>query len=66
MRFGGGLISTGFTVSAIDGILRLVMDDPPTAVDGEEFEEGENSQRRASLDPGLRADSADDGERAEP
>jgi hypothetical protein len=52
MRFGGGLISTGFTLSAIDGVLRLLMDDPPTAADG--TPDKESSPGTASLDPRLR------------
>jgi len=58
MRFGGGLISTSFTFSAIDGVLRLLMDDPPTAVDGEGVEETDGEQA-ASLDPRTRPDQDD-------
>lgn len=60
MRFGGGLISTGFTFSAIDGVLRLLIDDPPTEFEGEEFDgegpEAEHRESTASLDPRLRGD----------
>jgi hypothetical protein len=68
MRFGGGLISTGFTLSGIDGVLRLLMDDPPTEFEGEDLDSGEfegedfegespeaeHSKGTASLDPRLR------------
>lgn len=54
MRLGGGLISTGVTLSALDGVLRLLLDDSPTEAASQDVDD-EGSANSASLDPRGRA-----------
>ena len=67
MRIGGGLVSTGFTFSALDGLLRLVMDDPPTEMAEQRDtpgvdERGEDDSVSASTDPRWRFDPSGEGD----
>jgi len=52
MRFGGGLISTGVTLSGIDGLLSLLLDGSPTEFDDQGV--GDEREGSASLDPRAR------------